>query len=322
LSENDPSDDPKNSSQSVVEKLRSFPSRAPKAALNMDCFFEEEPFTQTLGDSNKNEAVLTSIDILDENLSRFKEVEELYSEIMKSVDQSTADKEDGIEFVLACPAAPSDQTIEGFNSYNGKLSLRKPLRQKSALTEQELERLKRRDADGIPIAGSNFQIVMRPIKSKIAADAFRKNRKWAMKRTQSSRYHFKYNYGGYIPARSLKRKDYLSFVSAEDYDDFLGETFSDFLPVMVYQNRRREELERALEDEKKELQMQIEDTKVVEKILEQEKNRIQELFASRPTEWNPLVLDYIEDLRDPPEGSYLPENRKGLRPMIVRIGCY
>jgi hypothetical protein len=40
--------------------------------------------------------------MIDENLSRFKEVEELYSEIMKSVSDSKVDKDEGTIFHLLC----------------------------------------------------------------------------------------------------------------------------------------------------------------------------------------------------------------------------
>ncbi|KAJ3301785.1 Coiled-coil domain-containing protein 87 [Kappamyces sp. JEL0829] len=294
-----------------AQVVRTFLSQASSVIPKTEIVIDDNPFEGAVGDSGKQEVRITSIDFLDENLSRFKEVEELYSEIMKAIDDSNVDKDEAVEYVLSCPAAPIDQPIEGLDSYMPRLALRKPLEKQhneAAMLQQQM-----RDADGIPVAGSSFQIVLSPTKSNIPVESFRRNRRRAMKKVLSSKYHFRYNYGGYIPARSY-RKGEANFISSDDYDDFLATSFCDFIPMLLYQSKRKAEKDKELEEEKKELQMQLEETQLVEKITMAEEERISELFQPSAENWKPGVLDYIEDNKDPNPGSYVyPENRVGLK---------
>jgi hypothetical protein len=234
---------------------------------------------------------------------------------MKAVDENRVDKDEAMDYVLACPAAPIDQPIEGLDSVMPGLALRKLVGQTTTLGNYKQEM---RDADGLPIAGSNFQIVLSPMKAKIPVDSFRRNRKRAMRKILSSKYHFKYNYGGYIPARSYKKGVVMNFVTADDYDDYLASTYCDFLPLLIYQKKRQEEKEKEIEEEKKELLMELEDTELVNKIAESEAERVRGLFTPEPDHWKPEVLNYMEDNRDPSSDSvFFPENRKGLKKLKV-----
>lgn len=178
-----------------------------------------------------------------------------------------------------------------------------------------------KDADGIPISGTKFQIFMKPTKQNIAVDLFRTNRKKAMKKILSSKYHFKYNYGGFIPSRSKRRGGVLEdYITSDDYDDFLASSFCDFVPILIYQEKRRAEREKQLEEEARIRQMELEETDLLAKLIQDQEDRIQEVFKPTPKYWNAKVLDYMEDIRDPiPDSIILPENRPGLQPIFVRL---
>ena len=178
-----------------------------------------------------------------------------------------------------------------------------------------------KDADGIPISGNKFQIFMKPTKQNISADLFRKNRKKAMKKILSSKYHFKYNYGGFIPSRSKRKGGVLEdYITSDDYDDFLASTFCDFVPILIYQEKRRAEMEKQLEEEARIRKMELEETELLAKLIQDQKDHVEEVFKPILNHWNAKVLDYMEDIRDPiPDSIILPENRPGLQPILVRL---
>jgi hypothetical protein len=219
---------------------------------------------------------------------------------------------------LACQAAPIDQEIDAFIDPKSTLMLRKkqlkvnPVKQNDLSTELV-------DADGIPISGNKFQIFLSPTKQKISPDLFRKNRKKAMKKILSSKYHFKYNYGGYIPPRSKKKNGIVEdYITSDDYDDFLANTFCDFVPILLYQEKRRIEREKLREEEEIFRRKELEETDLLKKLQLDKKAYIEEVFKPLQNQWNTQVLDYMEDIRDPLLDSViLPANRPGLEPILV-----
>lgn len=255
-------------------------------------------------------------------MSRFKEVEELYTEIMKSVPDSRVDKEEAHESVLACNAAPLDnEVVDVLGDPHSSIFLRKI--PKVAQPKPNRPGTALRDADGIPISGAKFQIFLSSTRQKISPDFFRKNRKKAMKKIMSSKYHFKYNYGGYIPPRVTRNGVIEDYITSEDYDEFLGKSFCDFVPLLLYQEKRKAERLKELEEEERERMLEKEEIKLLEKLENQEKERIEAIFTPQEKNWNANVIDYIEENRDPPVDMVMfPPNRPGLQKMTVSFNLF
>lgn len=234
----------------------------------------------------KGDISMSSTDLLDANLARFKEVEELYNEIMKSVDETKLENDDDVEVVYACPAAPADQLLSEVVSTNHTLAIRKPIKQVKPVATSAGKNGSR---------NSQYQILKKVQKSFISADAFRKNRKNAMKKIISSKYHFKYNYGGYFPADSLKKNAKAKIVNNDDYDDYLADKFCDFVPMLIFQEKRDAESSQAVEEEEEEDLMQLKEMEEKERAELARQERIKQIFTPKRDLWNPEVLDYIEE---------------------------
>jgi hypothetical protein len=225
-------------------------------------------------------------------LSRFKEVEELYTEIMKSVDETKIERDEDIELVYACPAATVDQSLEDHYNADHILVLRK-VKPKIPETKATPEPVQQTRATPNIRKSTN--------RVRIHADMFRINRKRAMNKIKSSRYHFKYNYGGYIPAKALSKESQANQISTNDYDDHLAHIFCDFVPMLLYKEKR--EAERLQEIEQERLRDEELLRRQREKELEEQtkQEKVRELFEPEPDHWKVSVLDYIapEETKDP-----------------------
>jgi hypothetical protein len=108
--------------------------------------------------------------------------------------------------VFVCQAAPANSTEIGLLD-NHAVSLRKPLKAKArSLSDNFTESFQ-------PSVGKPMKLTKR---SGVTPDYFRKHRKKAMKQIASSKYRFKYNFGGYIPYTLAKPK-VKNIVNAEGF---------------------------------------------------------------------------------------------------------
>jgi hypothetical protein len=273
-----------------VSRARIFLSKTSKIISKDHILDSETPFRGAAQFSIKD-ANLANIDLIDANLSRFKEVEELYTEIMKSVDESKIEREDGtfllildIEYVYICPAAPQDQSLNDCYDTDPILALRN--RRPTSLTPNLTK-------DTLPRNRSISEVLKKPLRARVNIDLFRRNRKRAMRKTKSSKYNFKYNYGGYIPAKVLSKEAQMHHISTEDYDDHLANVFCDFIPMLIYKEKREGEKLQQIE------QVRLKDEELLRAQQErEEEGRIKEeeikmLFEPEPEKWKVSVLDYI-----------------------------
>ncbi|KAH6585131.1 hypothetical protein BASA61_007054 [Batrachochytrium salamandrivorans] len=235
---------------------------------------------------------------LNEKLTRFKEVEELYDEIMKTVRGNHLEAYEDEDQVLVCPTAPLDVQIQITDNFLGvrtlytsrKNQLRQvKMRDHGILTKSETA-LQRDGHFASPFRAS------RQRSARVQADEFAVNRAAAMKKTQSSKSSMRYNYGGYIPAHIKKQKKRTpkEEFGAVDYAEFLKGRICDFLPGIIFQELDKQEspseideIESALlsEDHKKD----IEDNK------QMQKDKLKRMFVYDKDSWNPGVIDYIQE---------------------------
>ncbi|KAI8903372.1 hypothetical protein EDD86DRAFT_195794 [Gorgonomyces haynaldii] len=221
--------------------------------------------------------------VLDEKLARFKEVEELYQEIMKSVDGDKLDDEDEDENATICPAANADTNFTGL--FEGHIMTR---------PKKEKEEPKKEEKRGKPM------IILRTKHTKgLSPDDFVSNRQQAMKKIQSSKYTFRYNFGGYIPADKNGKGLASEVISMDDFDAYISQCYCDFLPRILFEEKRiREERERELQ--KVELEHERE-RQEENRRLEEKQKEIDEIFKHKKDKWNLGVLEYMEHLNEPPE---------------------
>ncbi|KAJ3257111.1 Coiled-coil domain-containing protein 87 [Boothiomyces macroporosus] len=250
---------------------------------------------EALGNSASLDLLGRLVANVDANLSRFKEVEELYTEIMKSVDKNKVERDDEQEHVYACPAAPAEHKIEDYFGISRTLCIR-PYRPMA---------VKREDSAKIPTSAN---VMLRLHRRNLHADQFRRNRNLAMRKTISSKFNYKYNFGGYIPSNMYKKSKKHNVVTVDGFDEFVASVYSDFIPMLVYQDKRERERQQELEEQEKILSMNLEEERL-EKQKEQERlERIEKIFNPQKNHWNAEVLDYIAGFTNPQ-----PEPKKYIR---------
>ncbi|KAJ1561173.1 Coiled-coil domain-containing protein 87, partial [Cladochytrium tenue] len=152
------------------------------------------------------EVEASTLDVLDEKLSRHKEVEELYDEIMKTIVGDHLDADDQVDD-LTCPAAPYDPKIPISNAYLGIAAPafpQPPVETAAAPSDSDSSSgHKNTSRSRQPVAHSAPEIRLttrRGGRVAVLPDEFATDRAAAMRRTPSSRYaHLRFNFGGYIP---------------------------------------------------------------------------------------------------------------------------
>ncbi|KAJ3319933.1 Coiled-coil domain-containing protein 87 [Boothiomyces sp. JEL0866] len=262
------------------KKVRKFKSRVSDRTPKDYIVTSENGKTDINAISKEALGNTASLDILDANLSRFKEVEELYTEIMKSVDKNKVERDDEQELVYACPPAPAEHKIEDYFGISRTLCVRpfKPLV------------VKKEDVVKTPTSAN---IMLRINRRNLHADQFRRNRFLAMKKTISSKFNYKYNFGGYIPSNMYKKSKKYNVVTVDGFDEFVASVYSDFIPMLVYQDKRERERLQELEEQKKILSMNLEEERLEKKKEQERLERIEKIFNPQKNHWNAEVLDYI-----------------------------
>ncbi|KAI9090457.1 hypothetical protein DFS34DRAFT_637422 [Phlyctochytrium arcticum] len=263
--------------------------------------------------SDMDNSMLNSID---EKLTRYKEVEELYDEIMKTMNKTHLDP-DEIEDSdsAACPAAPLDGDGPPGFQWRGRIdpALVRPLyhakREKSTsvvVTPPQLSslpssaghgriRLKTRDATETG-------------RQSIVADEYIRNRKVAMRKTLSSKYDgtFQYNFGGYIPFDVERRKKQAAQtdISFPDYLDYLATLKTDFAFNLLYHEDERSEALRKAQEEAEAAAKAEEERKRVENERRERAEQRRQMLSYTPGEWNPKIMDFMEELNHAQTGDH------------------
>lgn len=194
---------------------------------------------------------------------------------MKSVNGESnmnSDDEDD-ESVSACPAATfdiftRDGNLQGTPSNKEKKVVREPKTKATILLKT-----KRRER-------------------ALSADEFINDRTAAMKKLQSSRYANKYNFGGYIPGHEGGNIHIEPF-SMDDFDNHLGTKYCDFLPRVLFEQKRKVE-EKRRDIEALDL-IKTEQAKKEQDEIDMTKQRMVEVFRHDRKLWNPAVLEYMDD---------------------------
>ncbi|KAJ3175764.1 Coiled-coil domain-containing protein 87 [Geranomyces variabilis] len=279
----------------IDDNMRSAPTlvseRTPKSFLSL----ASDPSTTV--DSFDNEGESNGID---EKLARFKEVEELYGEIMRTnkrvhLDPMETEEEDS----FACPAAPVDTQMLNSWLWQGladPATLRPPAEKALAEAPRVISagpfiRLRTRDAhsayDEMP---------------PLHPDDFIRNRSHAMARTLSSRYNgaLRYNYGGYIPG-DVDTKGTVRIMSeptVEDYTTFLRGRHTDFVFDLIYHEDELAEKRRKQQEEAERVRKIEEDMKRLEQERKERADQRRQMLSYERGEWNPKIMDFIAELHD------------------------
>ncbi|KAJ3407268.1 Coiled-coil domain-containing protein 87 [Chytridiales sp. JEL 0842] len=237
------------------------------------------------------------LDNLDEKLSRFKEVEELYDEIMKTVVGGHLDAEDDTSNSQSCPAAPYDPKIPLSNAFQG---ISGNIITKSTPDEYDADsEAKKLQAKRVSTPEVRLNTRARSAGVTVSPDEFSTNRAAAMRKTPSSRYNlFKYNFGGYIPydidQENKKKKEVFG---SDDYLDYLRSRSCDFvMDLLVDREEDQRAMQRALE-----MQKEIENAEEIKRRKQEEREARQAHIAKLTTFerglWNAGTLQYISELQ-------------------------
>eukprot|EP00842_Homolaphlyctis_polyrhiza_P001287 jgi/Hompol1/2159/HPOL_002068-RA len=267
----------------IKSSVRSFDSkvslRTPKDFISLAA----EPTSGAGGEFSSevdNRVLNVLVFIADEKLARYKEVEELYDEIMKTVRGSHLETDEGKD-----------------HNHHHTLSLRRKRRgqmskqdDKNALSPDTAQSQQRRLATILLSTRTRRQ------GPHIEADEFIHNRQAAMKKTQSSKYTMRYNFGGYIPTQveEQHQKPREEFC-ASDYAEYLREHTSDFLATIIFQNNKDDEQTSDNDEEGSSLSAE-ERRKALEERKRNRKERLERLFAFKQGVWNAEVLDYMHEI--------------------------
>ncbi|KAI8918475.1 hypothetical protein DFJ77DRAFT_508718 [Powellomyces hirtus] len=275
--------------------MRSAPSvfsdRLPKSFISLAA----DPSTTV--DTFDNENGSTA---LDEKLTRFKEVEELYDEIMRTnkrthLDPMSTEEEDN----FTCPAAPIDAQMLNSWLWQG---LADPSTLPTPAEKPNLEHAR------VVSAGPFIRLKTRDGSSSyndpppLHPDDFIRNRSHAMARTLSSRYNgaLRYNYGGYIPGDFENKGGarVMSEPTVDDYTTFLRGRHTDFVFDLIYKEDEFAEKRRKAQEEAERIRKIEEDMKRLENERKERADQRRQMLSYERGEWNPKIMDFIAELHD------------------------
>jgi len=144
-------------------------------------------------------------------------------------------------------------------------------------------------------------------KFHINADKYFRDRKSAMKLTQSSKYkNLKYNYGGYIPANAVKKKKDKkkvdTIVTLDEYKKFVINLKCDFIHDIIIKDsieQKRKSDEKYYHDLlRKEIKIHDEKSQMIlfKNKYKKYKYKSHEISETADGYWNPEVLEYMHAL--------------------------
>ncbi|KAI8806093.1 hypothetical protein BJ742DRAFT_680429, partial [Cladochytrium replicatum] len=233
-----------------------------------------------------------TLDNLDQKLSRFKEVEELYDEIMKTVVGSHLENHDP-EDALACVSAPFDPQFPIPNVFLGLSDFIKV----PTVEQGFYQTLGFIVPASAPMALAAANNIATPT-VLVSPDEFGADRKKAMSKTPSSRYGtFKYNYGGYIPYDfETRRRIRRQLFCVSDYVEYLRTRTSDFIVQMLVDEIEEAEEAKRKADEVARKRAEAEERGRVETERAERTGRKDEMLKYRKGLWNTKILEYLEEL--------------------------
>lgn len=113
---------------------------------------------------------------------------------------------------------------------------------------------------------------------------------------------------GYIPATDDGHGLNAEQITMDDFDEHLGSRYCDFLPRVLFEQKR------ISEERKRELDalnlIKIEHEKQEQEAVLATKRHIEEVFRHDKTRWNPAVLDYIDELNETIPGKAVSKEEK------------
>ncbi|KAJ3115662.1 Myosin regulatory light chain 12B [Phlyctochytrium bullatum] len=241
------------------------------------------------------------INSLDEKLSRFKEVEELYDEIMKTLNGFHLETSDESNDFCGCLAAPYDPKIPLSPAFQGLVipafTPNTQAKVNQAMEEEALranEDFNRASSPTIRMRTRDRQLVT------VTPDEFINDREAAMRKTLSSRYNtFKYNFGGYIPYDiDKKRKKMVEAFNTADYIEFLRTRTCDFIMDLLIDREKDEEDMRRMLEEQERIRSSEEEKRRIMELKEQNLERIRRLTEFKDGVWNAGTLEYMEEIQE------------------------
>ncbi|KAJ3109735.1 Coiled-coil domain-containing protein 87 [Physocladia obscura] len=245
------------------------------------------------------------IDVLDEKLSRYKEIEELYSEITRSLTSDHLETDESLQDQAGCPAAPYDAKMPLSNAYKGIITAFTKRTQTQQQQQQQQQESEESETDTRAFATPQIRLTTRKYtESGINADEFSRDRTAAMRKLVSSRYNtFKYNYGGYTPYKERKKKKKVVIFHAEDYLDYIRTRVCDFiLDLLIDSEEEARSYQRALEEEaNRKIEEEMQRKKQMEEDERKERKRRRTLYSRG--KWNVGALTYMREIQqiDPEE---------------------
>ncbi|KAI9334500.1 hypothetical protein DFJ73DRAFT_852920 [Zopfochytrium polystomum] len=246
------------------------------------------------------------LDTLDERLSRHKEVEELYDEIMKTIVGNHLDTDDSEAEIQNCPAAPYDPKIPLSNAYLGIVVSAFPTRA-SPPPPDPSEDFETPRMGGTPT--STYPEIRMTTRSNgtvtVAPDEFIADRAAAMRKTPSSRYGAsRYNFGGYVPFdMERKKKKRVEVFHHDDYLHYLRTRTCDFiLDLLVDSEEDARAMKKAMEEE--EGRKTAEEARLrAEKEREAKLERRRRLTEYQMGVWNAGTLEFMEEIQKLPQSE-------------------
>lgn len=194
---------------------------------------------------------------------------------------------------VACPAAPTDPQIPSPDNFMGIKTSYK------ATLKRRIKRQEKQDKKEILISKTGRVLMLTRDtheRARVKADEFTRNRRAAMKKTQSSRYAMRYNFGGYIPATHDKHRRRPRVVfNTNDYAEYLKEHICDFLDNIIFLDKKTEEDIDDIDDNESTLSAE-EKRKAKEEAEIKRNERLAKLFAYKKNFWNTDILDYLEEI--------------------------
>ncbi|ORY26539.1 hypothetical protein LY90DRAFT_513753 [Neocallimastix californiae] len=227
---------------------------------------------------------------LDDKLNMNKEAENLYKEITKFIFHNESDFIDYNEAdkILTAPNKYyEDENPAIFSIYNGKMIDYEDENEKNLKSKIETPEI-------IEYKPTVKLLTRKSGKYHIKADSYFRDRENAMDLTPSSKYSsLKYNYGGYIPAYAVKKKNSQkkveTLLTMDEYKNI-------YLIVIDSLEQQKRSDERYYQGElKKKLMKHDEETQMkhFKDKYKKYKYKSREIAETKEGYWNPEVLDYM-----------------------------
>ena len=199
---------------------------------------------------------------LDEKIVYYKEVEDLYEEIMKTIKEDHLNNDEENEYEILCPTAPDEEDVVPSNEYLGFSAY----------------------ADPVLVSESRTRNIM----PATAASTVDKKKK-----------RYKFNLGGYVSseakAKASSPEDPNGF-HLKGYIDHLRSIKTDFvLDLMIDEDAEQRARHKAEEEQMRNLKQEAEG-KLLEAMRSKKKDKRENMMKFSRGKWNPGLLDYFDEI--------------------------